>query len=335
MRRFTTLTVKGENMKAIVQDTYGTPDVLDLSEIDKPVVGDDDVLLRVHAASAFIGDWHIMMGLPYLIRMVSGFRRPKARVRGQDVAGRVEAVGRDVTQFQPGDEVFGTCEGSFAEYATARKDKVAPKPANLTFEQAATVPIAGSTALQGLRNAGKVQPGQKVLIIGAAGGVGSFAVQIAKAFGAHVTGVCSTTKVDLVRSIGADDVIDYTRDDFAETGQLYDLILDIAGRRSLSHLRRALGPRGTLVIVGGEGGGRWLGGLDRQLRAHMLSPFVKQKLGTFVSKENSEDLLVLKGLIEGGKVTPVIDKTYPLREVPQAIRYVEEGHAQGKVVISL
>jgi NADPH:quinone reductase-like Zn-dependent oxidoreductase len=322
-------------MKAIVQDTYGTPDVLDLREIDKPVVGDDDVLLRVHAASAFIGDWHIMMGLPYLIRMVSGFRRPKARVRGQDVAGHVEAVGGDVTQFQPGDEVFGTCDGSFAEYATARKDKVAPKPANLTFEQAATVPIAGSTALQGLRNAGKVQPGQKVLIIGAAGGVGSFAVQIAKAFGAHVTGVCSTTKVDLVRSIGADDVIDYTRDDFAETGQLYDLILDIAGRRSLSHLRRALDPRGTLVIVGGEGGGRWLGGLDRQLRAHMLSPFVKQKLGTFVSKENSEDLLVLKGLIETGKVTPVIDKTYPLREVPQAIRYVEEGHAQGKVVISL
>jgi NADPH:quinone reductase-like Zn-dependent oxidoreductase len=322
-------------MKAIVQDTYGTPDVLDLREIDKPVVGDDDVLLRVHAASAFIGDWHIMMGLPYLIRMVSGFRRPKARVRGQDVAGRVEAVGRDVTQFQPGDEVFGTCDGSFAEYATARKDKVAPKPANLTFEQAATIPIAGSTALQGLRNAGKVQPGQKVLIIGAAGGVGSFAVQIAKAFGAHVTGVCSTTKVDLVRSIGADDVIDYTRDDFAETGQLYDLILDIAGRRSLSHLRRALDPRGTLVIVGGEGGGRWLGGLDRQLRAHMLSPFVKQKLGTFVSKENSEDLLVLKGLIEAGKVTPVIDKTYPLSEVPQAIRYVEEGHAQGKVVITL
>ncbi|MDQ4026905.1 MAG: NAD(P)-dependent alcohol dehydrogenase [Actinomycetota bacterium] len=322
-------------MKAIVQDTYGTPDILDLREIDKPVVGDDDVLLRVHAASAFIGDWHIMMGLPYLIRMVSGLRRPKAPVRGQDVAGRVEAVGRDVTQFQPGDEVFGTCDGSFAEYATARKDKLAPKPANLTFEQAATVPIAGSTALQGLRNAGKVQPGQKVLIIGAAGGVGSFAVQIAKAFGAHVTGVCSTTKVDLVRSIGADDVIDYTRDDFAETGQLYDLILDIAGRRSLSHLRRALDPRGTLVIVGGEGGGRWFGGLDRQLRAHMLSPFVKQKLGTFVSKENSEDLLVLKELIEAGKVTPVIDKTYMLSEVPQAIRYVEEGHAQGKVVITV
>ena len=322
-------------MKAIVQDTYGTPDILDLREIDKPAVGDDDVLLRVHAASAFIGDWHIMMGLPYLIRMVSGFRRPKAPVRGQDVAGRVDAVGRDVTQFQPGDDVFGTSDGSFAEYATARKDKLAPKPANLTFEQAATVPIAGSTALQGLRNAGKIQPGQKVLIIGAAGGVGSFAVQIAKAFGAHVTGVCSTTKVDLVRSIGADDVIDYTRDDFAETGQLYDLILDIAGRRSLSHLRRALDPRGTLVIVGGEGGGRWLGGLERQLWAHMLSPFVKQKLGTFVSKENSEDLLVLKELIEAGKVTPVIDKTYTLSEVPQAIRYVEQGHTQGKVVITV
>jgi NADPH:quinone reductase-like Zn-dependent oxidoreductase len=322
-------------MKAIVQDTYGTPDVLDLRDIDKPVVGDDNVLLRVHAASAFIGDWHIMTGLPYLIRMVSGFRRPKARVRGQDVAGRVEVVGRDVAQLRPGDDVFGTCDGSFAEYASARKDKVAPKPTNLTFEQAATVPIAGSTALQGLRNAGKLQAGQKVLIIGAAGGVGSFAVQIAKAFGAHVTGVCSTTKVDLVRSIGANDVIDYTRQDFAETGQRYDLILDIAGKRSLSHLRRALAPRGTLVIVGGEGGGRWFGGIDRQLRAHMLSPLVRQKLGTFISKEKSEDLLVLKELIEAGKVTPVIDKTYPLGEVPQAIRYVEEGHAQGKVVITL
>ncbi len=322
-------------MKAIVQDTYGSPDVLELRDIDKPVVGDDDVLVRVHAASVSIGDWHIMTGLPYLIRMGSGLRGPKARVRGQDVAGRVEAVGKDVTRFQPGDEVFGTCDGSFAEYARARKDKVAPKPANLTFEQAAAVPTTGSTALQALRDVGRVQPGQKVLIIGAAGGVGSFAVQIAKAFGAHVTGVCSTTKVDLVRSIGADEVIDYTRDDFAETGERYDLILDIAGNRSVSHLRRALAPRGTLVIVGGEGGGRWFGGIDRQLRALVLSPFVGQRLGTFIAKQNGEDLVVLKELIEAGKVTPVIGKTYPLNEVPEAVRYLEEGHARGKVVITV
>jgi NADPH:quinone reductase-like Zn-dependent oxidoreductase len=321
-------------MKAIVQDRYGAADVLELKDIDAPVVGDDDVLLRVLAASAFIGDWHIMTGMPYLGRLVIGLRAPKARVRGQDVAGRVEAVGERVTRFQPGDEVFGTCHGSFAEYATARPDKIAPKPANLTFEQAATVPSTGTTALQGLRNAGKVQPGQKVLIIGAAGGVGSFAVQIAKAFGAHVTGVCSTAKVDLVRSIGADDVIDYTRDDFAETGQRYDLILDTAGNRSVSHLRRGLAPRGTLVIGGGEGGGRWFG-VGRQLRASMLSPFVSQKLGTFIAKQNGDDLLVLKGLIEAGKVTPIIGKKYPLSEVPDAIRYLEQGHAQGKVVITV
>jgi NADPH:quinone reductase-like Zn-dependent oxidoreductase len=226
---FTTQTA----MKAIVQDAYGSPDVLELRDIDKPVVGSGDVLLRVHAASVFIGDWHIMAGLPYLIRMSSGLRAPKVRVRGQDVAGRVEAVGTDVTQFQPGDEVFGTCDGSFAEFALARPDKVVPKPANLTFEQAATVPIAGSTAIQAVRDKGKVQPGQQVLIVGAAGGIGSFAVQVAKAFGAHVTGVCSTTKVDLVRSIGADDVIDYTHDDFADAGPRYDIILDIAGNRSV------------------------------------------------------------------------------------------------------
>jgi NADPH:quinone reductase-like Zn-dependent oxidoreductase len=322
-------------MKAIAQDSYGTADVLELEDIDKPVADSGDVLLRVEAASAFIGDWHVMTGLPYLIRMVSGLREPKTRVRGQDVAGRVEAVGTDVTRFQPGDEVFGTCNGSFAEYATARADKVAPKPANLTFEQSAAVPTTGSTALQAVRDKGKVKPGQKVLIIGAAGGVGTFAVQIAKAFGANVTGVCSTAKVDLVRSIGADAVIDYTQDDFVELGRRYDLILDIAGRRSVSHLRRALAPRGTLVIVGGEGGGRWFGGIDRQLRAQMLSPFVSQKLGTFVAKQNSENLMVLKELIEAGKVTPVIDRTYPLSEVPEAMRYVEAGHARGKVVITL
>jgi NADPH:quinone reductase-like Zn-dependent oxidoreductase len=323
-------------MKAIVQDKYGSPDVLGLENIDKPEVGDDDVLVIVLAASAHIGDWHFMTGLPYLFRIAgSGLRAPRTRVRGTDVAGRVEATGKGVTRFQVGDEVFGICDGAFAEYATARPDRVAPKPANVTVEQAATVPTSGCTALQAVRNKGKVAPGQKVLIIGAAGGVGSFAVQIAKAFGAHVTGVCSTTKVDLVRSIGADDVIDYTRDDFAETGERYDVVLDIAGNRSVSHLRRALGPRGTLVIVGGEGGGRWFGGIDRQLRASVLSPFVSQKLGTFVAKANGEDLLVLKELIEAGKVTPVIDKAYPLSEVPEAIRHLEEGHARGKVVITM
>jgi NADPH:quinone reductase-like Zn-dependent oxidoreductase len=322
-------------VKAIVQDTYGSADVLELRDTDTPVVGDDDVLVRVLAASAHIGDWHTMTGLPYLGRMAFGLRSPKSGIRGQDFAGRAEAVGKDVTRFQPDDEVFGTCDGSFAEYATARIDKVAPKPANLSFEQAATVPTSGSTALQGLRDAGKVQPGQKVLIIGAGGAVGSFAVQIAKAFGAHVTGVCSTSKVDMVRSIGADDVIDYMRDDFADGTHRYDLILDTAGNRSVSHLRRALSPRGTLVIVGAEGGGRWFGGIDRQLRALMLSPFVSQKLGTFIAKAKVEDLLALKELIVAGKVTPVIDRTYPLSEVPEAMRHLEEGHARGKVVITL
>jgi NADPH:quinone reductase-like Zn-dependent oxidoreductase len=322
-------------MKAIVQDKYGSIDVLEVRDVDKPKIENGDVLMRVLAASAHMGDWHFMTGLPYLFRIAgSGLRAPKTRVRGTDVAGRVEAVGKDVTQFLPGDEVFGTCAGSFAEYATARKDKLAAKPANLTFEQAATVPTSGCAALQALR-VGKVQPGQKVLIIGAAGGVGSFAVQIAKAFGADVTGVCSTRKVDLVRSLGADDVIDYTRDDFAATGRRYDLILDIAGNRSVSHLRRALAPRATLVIVGGEGGGRWLGGIDRQLRATMLSPFVSQKLGTFVAKAKGEDLVVLTDLIEAGKVTPAIDKEYPLSEVPAAMRHLAEGHARGKVVITM
>jgi NADPH:quinone reductase-like Zn-dependent oxidoreductase len=320
-------------MKAIVQDTYGSADVLELKDIDTPVVDDSEVLVRVLAASAHMGDWHVMTGLPYLGRMAFGLRTPKARVRGTDVAGRVEAIGTDVTQFRPGDEVFGSCNGSFAEHATARPDKLAPKPANLTFEQAATVPTSGCTALQALR-AGTVQPGQKVLITGAAGGVGSFAVQIAKAFGADVTGVCSTTKMDLVRSIGADEVIDYTRDDFAESGQRYDAILDIAGNRTVSHLRRALAPRGHLVIVGGEGGGRWFG-IGRQLRASILSLFVGQKLGTLIAKATGEDLVVLKELIEAGKVIPVIGATFPLSEVPEAIVHLEEGHARGKVVITV
>jgi NADPH:quinone reductase-like Zn-dependent oxidoreductase len=323
-------------MKAIVQDEYGSPDVLELEDIDKPVIKDNEVLVRVDAAGVDPGVWHLMAGLPYLIRIMGfGLRAPNTRVRGTDLAGRVEAVGKDVTEFQPGDEVFGSGDGSFAEYASAREDKIAPKPANLTMEQAAAVPASALTALQGLRDRGQIQPGQKVLIIGASGGVGTYAVQLAKAFGAEVTGVCSTTKVDMVRSIGADHVIDYTRDDFADGVQRYDLILDTAGNRSLSHLRRALTPEGTLVIVGAETGGRWLGGSDRQLRALMLSPFVSQKLRAFIATASKEDLVVLTELIEAGKVAPVIDSTYPLSETPEAIRYIEEGHARGKVVITV
>lgn len=323
-------------MKAIVQDAYGSVEVLELRDIDKPEIGDDEVLVRVHAAGVDRGVWHLMTGQAYLIRLAGyGFRRPKNPVRGSEVAGRVEAIGKDVTRFRPGDDVMGTSEGSFAEYARAREDKLAPKPASLTFEQAAAVPISASTALQAVRDQGKVQPGQKVLVIGASGGVGTYAVQLAKAFGAEVTGVCSTAKVDLVRSIGADHVIDYTRDDFAETEQRYDLILDIGGNRSLSHLRRALTPQGTLVLVGGEGGGRWIGGMDRQVRALAMSPFIRQRLKMFIAREHYEELQVLTELIEAGKITPVIDRTYPLSEVPEAIRYLQEGRARGKVVITV
>src|SRR5215210_6662011 len=321
-------------MKAIVQDEYGSPDVLELRDIDKPEIKDDEVLVHVHAAGVGRDVWHVMRGLPYPIRLAGyGLRAPKNPVIGSDMAGVVEAVGKSVRRFQPRDEVFGIGKGSYAEYVCARELVLAHKPVNLTFEQAAVVAIMGSTALQALRDHGKVRPGQEVLIIGASGGVGTYAVQIAKSFGAHVTGVCSTTKMEMVRSIGADHVIDYTRKDFAEGDQRYDLILDIGGNSTLARLRRALAPRGTLVIVGGEGGGRWLGGTDRQIRALVLSLFVSQKLGTFVNKENHEDMLVLKELIESGKVAPVIDRTYPLSQVPEAIRYLEEGHAKGKVVI--
>src|ERR671912_1133367 len=323
-------------MKAMVRDTYGPPDLLELRDIDIPEIADDEVLIHVHAAGVGRDVWHVMRGLPYPIRLAGyGFQAPKNPVIGSDVAGVVEAVGKNVSRFQPGDEVFGIGKGSYAEYVCAREDKLAPKPANLTFEQAAVLAIMGSTALQALRDHGKVEPGQEVLIIGASGGVGTYAVQIAKAFGARVTGVCSTQKVEMVRSIGADHVIDYRREDFAEGDQRYDLILDIGGNSSLTRLRRALASRGTLVIVGGEGGGRWLGGLQRQLWATMLSPFVSQKLGTFVSTPNYEDLLVLQELVESGKVTPVIDRTYPLAEVPESIRYLEGGHAKGKVLITV
>ncbi|MFF0066706.1 NAD(P)-dependent alcohol dehydrogenase [Streptomyces sp. NPDC005279] len=323
-------------MKAVVRETYRSPDGLELKEIDKPVVGDDDVLVRVHAAGVDQGVWHLVTGLPYLLRgMGFGLRRPKNRVPGLDVAGRVEAVGRNVIRFQPGDEVFGTCSGSYAEYVCARQDKFAPKPANVTFAQAAAVPSSAFAALQGLRRSAQVQAGQKVLVIGAGGGVGTFAVQLAKEFGAHVTGVCSTKKTDLVRSIGADEVIDYTREDFADGPSRYDLILDAAGGRSLSHLRRALGPRGTLVVVGSEEGGRWAQGVDRALRAALLSPFVSQKLRMLVSTENEGDLQLLGKLIEAGKLTPIVDRTYSLSEVPKAIEYLRAGHARGKVVITV
>jgi NADPH:quinone reductase-like Zn-dependent oxidoreductase len=323
-------------MKAIVQDTYGTTDVLELRDINKPEIADDEVLVRVKAAGVDRGVWHLMTGLAYPIRLAGyGLRAPKTPVPGSDLAGVVEAVGNEVTRFQPGDEVFGIGKGAYAEYARARESKLARKPDNLSFEQAAVVAVSGLPALQGLRDHGRVTPGQHVLIIGASGGVGSYAVQLAKAFGAEVTAVCSTTKVDLVRSLGADHVIDYTRDDFAEGKQRYDVILDIGGNSSLSRLRRALTPKGTLVIAGGEGGGRWLGGTDRQLRALLLSRFVSQKLTTFISKENHEDMIVLKQLIEAGKITPVIDRTYPLSEVPNAIRYLEQGYARGKVVITV
>ena len=331
-----TMTTAGPTMTAIVQDRYGEPgDVLRVEEIPRPVFGDDEVLVRVHAAGVDQGTWHLVAGVPYPFRLGIGVRAPKRRVPGLDVAGTIEAVGKDVTGFAPGDEVFGTAPGSFAEYATAATTKLAPKPANLTFEQAAGVPVSALTALQGVRDRGKVQPGQHVLIVGASGGVGSYAVQIAKAFGAEVTGVCSTAKVEMVRALGADHVLDYTRTDFADGDDRYDVILDIGGNSALARLRRALTPKGRLVIVGGETDGRWFGGLDRQLRAHLLSPFVGQKLGTFLSSENSEDLMALRELIESGKVTPAIDRVFPLREAPAAIEYLRDGHARGKVVVSV
>jgi NADPH:quinone reductase-like Zn-dependent oxidoreductase len=324
-------------MKAIVQDKYGSPpDVLELREIDKPVVKDDEVLVRVRAASVNPADWHYMRGLPYVMRPESGLRKPKARVLGRDISGQVEAVGKDVTRFRPGDEVFANVPtGGFAEYVGVLEDRLVPKPANLTFEQAAAVPLAALTALQGLRDAGQVQPEQKVLIIGVSGGVGTFAVQLAKYFGADVTGVCSTRNEELVRSLGADQVIDYTQQDFTQSGRKYDLIFQLAGTSSPSHCRRALTAKGTLVLSSGESSGRWLGPVDRIIKAKVLSPFVSQKLGSFLAKSNQADLQFLKELIEAGKVKPVIDRTYPLSETPEAIRYLEEGHARGKVVITV
>lgn len=331
-------TGQATTMQAIVQDRYGAApeDVLRLAEIDRPTIGGDEVLVRVHAASVDRGTWHVMAGLPYPIRVAGfGLRRPKYSNPGRSLAGTVEAVGAEVTGFTPGDEVFGVCNGSFAEYARVRTEKLALKPVNLSFEQAAAVPISGLTALQAVRDHGQAQAGEKVLIVGASGGVGTFAVQIAKALGADVTGVCSTAKVDAVQALGADHIVDYTREDFADGRQRYDVVLDIGGNRRLSHLRRALTPRGRLVIVGGETDGRWLGGSDRQLRATLLSPFVSQQLGTFIASENAAGLVTLRELIQAGTVAPAIDRTYPLAEVAAAIRYLLDGHARGKVVITV
>lgn len=326
----------GDLIDAIVQDRYGDTDVLRLERIAKPAIGDREVLVRVHAAGVDRSVWHLMSGLPYPVRLAGyGLRAPKTRVRGVDLAGRVEAIGSEVTTLQEGDEVFGIGEGTYAEYASAPEDKLTRKPENLSFDQAAVMPVSALAALQGLRDHGGVSPGQRVLIVGASGGVGSFGVQIAKAYGASVTGVCSGAKLDMVRSLGADDVIDYTREGLGARGVRYDLILDVGGNRRLSELRGALTPDGTLVIVGGETGGRWLGGTDRQLRAMMLSPFVRQKLGTFISSENSVDLATIRDLIEAGKLTPVIDRAYPLSEVPTAIRYLRDGRVRGKVVVTV
>lgn len=321
-------------MKAIIRGAYGSVDVLRLGETAKPVAREGEVLLRVHAAGVDQGVWHLMTGTPYAMRLVGfGIRAPKNPLLGYDVAGRVEAVGAAVTEFQPGQELFGTCRGSFAEYAVARPERLLPKPDNVSFEEAAAVPISGFAALQAVRHGG-VRPGQRVLITGAGGGVGTFAVQIAKAAGADVTGVSSASKTALVGSIGADHVIDYTRENFADGRNRYDVILDIAGNRALSELRRALTPRGTLVIVGAEDAGNWLG-IRRQLRAAALSPFVRQKLGFFISKERRDDLEELRQLLEAGTIRPVVDRTFQLEEVPEAIRYLRDGHARGKVVIAI
>ena len=322
-------------MQAIVQDSYGSADVLRTAEIDRPQIADNEVLLRVHAAGLDRGTWHLMTGTPYLMRIIGfGFRRPKNRVPGVDVAGTVAAVGSAVTRFAVGDEVFGMSRGSFAEYAAAREDKLAHKPANASFEQAAVVGISGGTALQALET-GHVQAGQRVLIIGASGGVGSFAVQLAKAAGAVVTGVSSTAKLDLVTGLGADHVIDYTREDFADGVHHYDLIIDIAGNSPLSRLRRALTPTGTAVIVGGESKGNITGGIDRQLRALILTPFIGQRLTGLASKERASDSEVLADHITAGTVTPSLDRTYPLDQVPAAMRHLEAGKVNGKIAITI
>ncbi|HEY5783737.1 MAG TPA: NAD(P)-dependent alcohol dehydrogenase [Microlunatus sp.] len=324
-------------MRAIVQDVYGDADRLRIAEIAVPTVGPDDVLVRVRAAGVHIGDWHVMTGQPYLMRIMGfGFRGPKARVRGMDVAGTVDAVGRNVTRFRPGDDVYGVCDGAFADYATARVETLAAKPASLTFEQAAALPTSACTALQALHDTGEIAAGERVLVIGASGGVGLLAVQIAKALGATVTGVSSTAKMDLVGSAGADHVIDYTADEVTDSGQRYDLVLDMGGDRTLVALRRCLTPRGRLVLVGGEGGGRVIGGaMARSLRAVAWSPFIKQSLRMVLGATKTDDLQTITELADRGKIRPVIDRVYPLSEAANAIRRLHNGRARGKLVITV
>jgi NADPH:quinone reductase-like Zn-dependent oxidoreductase len=324
-------------MKAIVQDRYGPPDVLTLRDVDKPVPADNEVLVRVHAASVNARDWHVMRGDPYVARPSFGFGRPKVKIRGTDFAGRVEAVGSDVQGFRPGDEVFGEADGAFAEYVCAPDGVVEAKPANLTFEQAAAVPLAGNTALIGLRDVARVEPAQHVLVNGASGGVGTFAVQIAKSIGAEVTGVCSTRNVELLRSIGADHVIDYSVEDFARNGRRYDVVLDLVGNRSLTDFRRALTPTGTLVLSGGgvSRGGSMFGPMGLMLRGQLMARFVRHRVLMLPAKPSKENLATLRELAESGKVVPVIDRTFPLSEAPEAIRYLEVEHARAKVVITV
>ncbi len=329
-------TPRPPTMPAIVQDTYGDESTLRHEHIAVPVMANNEVLVRVQAAGLDRGTWHLMTGKPYLMRIAGlGFTGPKVPVLGRDLAGTVAAVGAEVSSFQVGDEVYGVGRGSFARYAVARADKLARKPASLTFEQAAVVPVSAATALQALCDHGRLERGQRVLVIGASGGVGSFAVQIAKALGAEVTGVASTAKLDLVRSLGADHVIDYTREDFAATGVRFDLILDIAGNPKLSRLRRALTPHGTVVIVGGEDGGDLTGGMNRTLRALALSSFSHQRFANFINKERASDLDRLTALIDTGQVTPSIGRTYPLEQVPEALRQLATGAVHGKVAITL
>ncbi len=323
-------------MKAIVYRNYGSPDVLKCEEIEKPTPGNDEVLIRVRAASLNPLDHHLMKGGPYIVRILLGLLGPKIKRPGRDVAGQVEAVGRNVTQFKPSDEVFGTCRGALAEYVCTSESAVVMKPDNVTFEQAASVPVAALTALQSLRDKGQIQRGQKVLVNGAAGGVGTFAVQIAKWFGANVTGVCSTRNVEMVRSIGADRVIDYTQEDFTRSGQRYDLIFDLVGNHSFSACRRVLNPKGLFIAAGVLGlGGSMTGLLAFSITGLVLSGFVSQKFVMFIARLSKEDLSIMGELMATGKVTPVIDRRYRLSEVPEAIRYLEEGHARGKIVITL
>jgi NADPH:quinone reductase-like Zn-dependent oxidoreductase len=324
-------------MKAVIQDRYGSTDTLEFREVERPVPAADEVLVRVRAAAVNAYDWHLMHGDPKIARLVLGLRAPKARIRGRDFAGLVEAVGSEVKELHPGDEVYGEADGAFAEFVCAKDGAVGPKPSGLTFEQAAAMPLAANTALIGLRDVAGVRPGQSVLVNGASGGVGTFAVQLAKAFGAEVTGVCRTRNLDLVRSLGADHVVDYTQEDFTRTGRRYDIVLDLVGNRSLGAFRRALTPTGTLVLSGGGvyEGGSVLGPMSLFLRRRLMSPFTRRRLLELPAKPGKENLAVLREFVESGQIAPVVERTYPLREAAEAIRHLEQEHARAKIVVTV